>query len=168
MKQKICSHQAQIIIFFKAAKILCFSFLPQEITNTCLKDYYTNWFNTLQKTLLPLIHKSLSSSSSQTLLYSHVDLLFNHFLSYYDAFDNAATQENLPEPLFPSWHNGLEIPFLFLCDLHPYVLTNLKKTMMMNFFDNRLWQVFMAWRNVSKNLMSQIEQIEFGLRLIQG
>ncbi|ESR60709.1 hypothetical protein CICLE_v10018172mg [Citrus x clementina] len=53
-----------------------------------------------------------------------------HFLSYYDAFDNVATQENLPEPLFPSWHNGLEIPFLFLCDLHPYVLTNLIRSLL--------------------------------------
>ncbi|KAH9671002.1 protein INAPERTURATE POLLEN1 [Citrus sinensis] len=70
---------------------------------------------------LPLIHKSLSSSFSQTLLYSHVDLLLSHFLSYYDALDNAATQENLPELLF---------------------------------------------RNLSKNLMSQIEQIEGGLRLM--
>ncbi|KAK9195308.1 hypothetical protein WN943_003428 [Citrus x changshan-huyou] len=59
---------------------------------------------------LPLIHKSLSSSFSQTLLYSHVDLLLSHFLSYYDALDNAATQENLPELLFRSWHNRLEIP----------------------------------------------------------
>ena len=41
-KQWICSHQAPIIIFFKDAKILCFSFLPQEITNTCLQRLLHN------------------------------------------------------------------------------------------------------------------------------
>ena len=50
-------------------------------------------FPPLQKTLISLIHKPLSSSSSQTLLYSHIDLLLSHFLSYDDALDNTATQE---------------------------------------------------------------------------
>ena len=51
-------------------------------------------FTPLQKTLISVIHKPLSSSSSQTLLYSHIDLLLSHFLSYDDVLDNTATQEN--------------------------------------------------------------------------
>ncbi|KAL9438748.1 hypothetical protein AB3S75_024428 [Citrus x aurantiifolia] len=154
-------------------------FSRKKSQTLAFKDYYTNWFNTLQKTLLPLIHKSLSSSSSQTLLYSHVDLLLHHFLSYYDALDSAATQGNLPELLYPSWRNSLEVPFLFLGDLHPYLFTNLVRSFLGeeseeeeeeedddDSLDNRPWQVLMAWRNVSKNLMSQIEQIECGLRLM--
>ncbi|KAH9716109.1 protein INAPERTURATE POLLEN1 [Citrus sinensis] len=136
-------------------------FSRKKSQTLAFKDYYTIWFNTLQKPLLPLIHKSLSSSSSQTLLYSHVDLILNHFFSYYNALNNAATHENLPDP---SWRN---------------IFTNLVRSHLDEeneeeeednddeFFDNRPWQVFMAWRNVSKNLMSQIEQIECGLRLIQ-
>ncbi|GAY64178.1 hypothetical protein CUMW_231590 [Citrus unshiu] len=92
--------------------------------------------------------------------------------------DIAATQENPTELLFPSWCNSLEISFLFLRDLHPCVFTNLVRSLLYEeseeekeddddeFFDNRLWHVFMAWRNMSKNLMSQIEQIECGLRLM--
>ncbi|KAK9208796.1 hypothetical protein WN944_001156 [Citrus x changshan-huyou] len=34
----------------------------------------------------------------------------------------------LPELLFPSWRNNLEISFLFLGDLHPYVFTNLVRS----------------------------------------
>lgn len=151
------------------------------------KYYYTNWFKTLKNTLLPLIRQSLSSSSSQTLLYSHVDLLLNHFLSYYDTLDLAASQENLPQLLFPSWRNSLEIPFLFLGDLHPYLFTNLVRSFLGE--DNneeddddeefrglvldvatdkqrRPWQVLMAWKNVSQNLTTRIEQIECGLRLM--
>ena len=91
-------------------------FSRKKSQTLAFKDYYTIWFNTLQKPLLPLIHKSLSSSSSQTLLYSHVELLLSHFLSYCDALNNAATHENLPDP---SWRNSLEIPFRFLGNLHP-------------------------------------------------
>ena len=104
-----------------------------------------------------VISKSLSLSSSQTPLYSHVNLL-DHFLSYYDTLDNVATHENLIKLLFLSWCNSLEISFLFLGDLHPYVFTNFVRSFFDEeskekeekeddddeSFDNRPWQVFMA------------------------
>ncbi|KAJ4712818.1 protein INAPERTURATE POLLEN1 [Melia azedarach] len=122
------------------------------------KYYYTNWFKTLKNTLLPLIRQSLSSSSSQTLLYSHVDLLLNHFLSYYDTLDLAASQENLPQLLFPSWHNNEEDDDdEEFCGLVLDVASDKQR---------RPWQVLMAWKNVSQNLTTRIEQIECGLRLM--
>ncbi|KAH7549586.1 hypothetical protein JRO89_XS13G0052800 [Xanthoceras sorbifolium] len=157
--------------------------LPGPSQTLSFTEYYTNWFNTLNNTLLPLIHQSLSSSSSSTptLLCSHVDILLQHLLSYYDTLDLAASQEHLPQLLFPSWRNSLEIPFLFLGDLHPYLFTNLLRSFLDQeedddddtaedddeFLDiHRPWQVVMAWKNVSKSLMAHVEQIECGLRLM--
>ncbi|GAV67261.1 DOG1 domain-containing protein, partial [Cephalotus follicularis] len=149
------------------------------------KDYYADWFNTLKTTLLPLLHQSLSNSSP-TLLSSHVDLLLQHFLSYYDTLDVSASHDTISDLLFPSWRNSLEKPFLFLGDLHPYLFTNLLRRFLdiesdeednendgfeqlggdqnASFF--RQWQVVMAWKDPSKNLMTRIEQIECGLRLM--
>lgn len=155
---------------------------PQTLS---FEEYYRKWFKTLKKTHLPLIQRSLSSSSSHTLLYSHIDLVLQHFLAYYDTLDLATSKENLPHLLFPSWRNSLEIPFLFLGDLHPYLFINLLRS----FLDqenrqeteeeeekntcrvvvvglDRPWQVVMAWKNVSKHLMNHIDQIECGLRLM--
>ncbi|XP_050228734.1 protein INAPERTURATE POLLEN1 [Mercurialis annua] len=153
------------------------------------KEYYTNWFHTLKNPLLPLLHQTLSSPSSQALLSSHLNLLLHHFLSYYDSLDLAVTTDpnNLPYLLFPSWRNSLEKPFLFLGDLHPYTFTNLIRSFLDQenhsddendlVLDNynekkslvvldRPWQVMMAWKNTSKKLINKIEQIECGLRLI--
>ncbi|XP_031261185.1 protein INAPERTURATE POLLEN1 [Pistacia vera] len=151
---------------------------PQTLS---FQDYYTKWFKTLKKTHLPLIQLSLSSSSSPTLLHSRIDILLHHFLAYYDTLDLAASQENLPQLLFPSWRNSLEIPFLLLGDLHPYLFTNLLRSFLDQETEegeendscdgvvaglDRPWQVMMAWKNVSKHLMNHIDQIECGLRLM--
>ncbi|KAI9173930.1 hypothetical protein LWI28_009060 [Acer negundo] len=158
---------------------------PQPPQPVAFKEYYTNWFNTLNNTLLPLINQSLySSSSPPALLCSHIDLLLQHLLSYYDTLDLVATQEHLPQLLFPSWRNSLEIPFLFLGDLHPYLFTTLLRSFLDqedseeeeeddsdeeeedDDFLDRPWQVEMAWKNVPKSLMARVEQIECGLRLM--
>ncbi|KAJ6712295.1 hypothetical protein OIU79_008503 [Salix purpurea] len=87
--------------------------------------------------------------------------------------------ENLPYLLYPSWRNSLEIPFLFLGDLHPYAFTNLIRSFLdeadndedtendrkVLVFD-RPCHVVMAWKDPSKHLMIKIEQIERGLRLM--
>ncbi|CAN0908584.1 Protein INAPERTURATE POLLEN1 [Linum grandiflorum] len=135
------------------------------------QDYYKQWFKTLKSTLLPLIHRSLSDPSPPALLSSHVQLLLHHFLSYYDALDLAATvsaADNLPHLLHPSWRNPLELPFLFLGDLHPYLLTNLLRKFLSEADDDNTEQLGlgMAWKDPSDRLTVKIEQIERGLRLI--
>ncbi|CAN1748080.1 Protein INAPERTURATE POLLEN1 [Linum perenne] len=136
------------------------------------QDYYKEWFKTLKSTLLPLIRRSLSDPSPPALLSSHVQLLLHHFLSYYDALDLAATvsaADNLPHLLHPSWRNPIERPFLFLGDLHPYLLTNLLRKFLAEEDDNEETEQLglgMAWKEPSDTLTVKIEQIERGLRLI--
>ncbi|GAY38591.1 hypothetical protein CUMW_037820, partial [Citrus unshiu] len=107
------------LLFFSPARNR--KHLPSKITTQIGSTLYK------KPSSLPLIHKSHSLSSSQTPLYSHVNLLLNHFLSYYDTLDNVATHENLIKLLFLSWCNSLEISFLFLGNLHPYVFTNFSR-----------------------------------------
>ncbi|KAF5734416.1 hypothetical protein HS088_TW16G00865 [Tripterygium wilfordii] len=156
------------------------------------KDYYLDWFNTLKNHLIPLLDRSLSSSAPAPLLSSYVHLLLHHILSFYDALDAAATPDSIPHLLFPSWRTPIETPFLVLGDLHPYLFTNLLRSFLddqsddevtqsdveneersqlydvgdLDFDLERPWQVAMAWKDVSKNLMTQIEQIECGVRLM--
>ncbi|WRX17091.1 Transcription factor TGA like domain - like 2 [Theobroma cacao] len=167
-----------------------FSFFSRKKTTTVpFKDLYEDWFNTLTNTLLPLLRQSLSSPSP-TLLPFRRDLLLQHFLSHYDFLDLAASND-VSQMLFPSWRNSLEIPFLFLGDLHPYLFTNLLRSFidaannekdaekngfnypaegsLLETFEYSLdkpWPVLMAWTNPSENLMLRIEQIECGLRLM--
>ncbi|XP_022758937.1 protein INAPERTURATE POLLEN1 [Durio zibethinus] len=160
-----------------------FSFFSRKKSTTLsFKDYHEEWFNTLKNTLLPPLHQSLSSSSP-TLLPFHRDLLLQHFLSYYDSLDLAASND-VSQILFPSWRNSLEIPFLFLGDLHPYLFTNLLRSFIdaanneehaevVGFNDpakgsllDKPWQVLTAWINPSQNLILRLEQIECGLRLM--
>ncbi|XVF13328.1 hypothetical protein REPUB_Repub08aG0199300 [Reevesia pubescens] len=166
-----------------------FSFFAcKKSTPLSFKVYYEDWFNTLKNTLLPLLHQSLSSPSP-TLLPFRRDLLLQHFLSYYDFLDLAASND-VSQILFPSWRNSLEIPFLFLGDLHPYLFTNLirsfidsannekdaetedfndpdKGSVLAEILEKCLdkpWQVLTAWINPSEDLMVRIERIECGLR----
>ncbi|KAJ6946498.1 hypothetical protein NC651_001281 [Populus alba x Populus x berolinensis] len=131
-------------------------------------------------------HSSLSSINPfpallPLLLSSHLHLILQHLLSYYESLDLAATTstKNLPYLLYPSRRNPLETPFLFLGDLHPYVFTNLLRSFLdeadsdedtendrkVLVFD-RPCHVVMAWKDPSKHLMIKVEQIERGLRLM--
>ncbi|XVE65034.1 hypothetical protein DITRI_Ditri07aG0149500 [Diplodiscus trichospermus] len=166
-----------------------FSFFSRKKSTTLpFRDYYEAWFNTLNNTLLPLLQQSLSSRSP-TLLPFRRDLLLQHFLSYYDFLDLAAS-DDVSQILFPSWRNSLEIPFLFLGDLHPYLFTNLLRSFLVasnneedaemvglhdpakgSLLENlesldKPWQVLTAWMNPSENLILRLEQIECGLRLM--
>lgn len=103
------------------------------------KDYYREWIARLETTLLPLLRRSMLSSPP-TLLATHVSLLHRHFLSYYDALDSAASLD-VSQLLYPlPWRNSLELPFLWLGDFHPYLLTNLLRSFLLtntnNFNDN--------------------------------
>ncbi|XP_022004852.1 protein INAPERTURATE POLLEN1 [Helianthus annuus] len=87
-------------------------------------NYYTNWITTMKTTHLPNLRHHMSASTP-TLLSAHVEILHHHFKSYYHALDLAASAD-VSQILFPSSHrNPLELPFLWLGDLHPYLFTNL-------------------------------------------
>ncbi|KAB1217046.1 hypothetical protein CJ030_MR4G021275 [Morella rubra] len=148
------------------------------------KDYYSDWFNTLKNTLLPLLRCSISDSSP-ILLSTHVEMLHHHFQSYYHALDLAASHD-VAQLLFPDWRNSLEKPFLWLGDLHPYLFTNILRSFLNDndkdgdekndvfmtvggqnceFFD-KPWEIAMAWKAPSKILINRIDQVECGLRLM--
>ncbi|GLT91029.1 hypothetical protein SLE2022_089390 [Rubroshorea leprosula] len=110
-----------------------------------------------------------------------------HLLSYYDALDLAASND-VSHFLFPSsWRKPLEILFLFLADIHPYLFTNLLRSFIEeanNYEDDEIdgfllwgrhqiaqnldkpWQFLVAWNNPSNIPIARIEQIERGLRLM--
>lgn len=164
--------------------------------NRHFKDFYADWFNTLNTTLLPSLQNSMSESdSSLTHLSTQVETLHRHFLSYYDALDLAAAND-VAQLLYPDWRNPLEKPFLFLGDLHPYLFTNLLRfflnqndseddedydndSLTVQFADaqdrdrdqlevlfDRPWHIATAWRSPSYDLMGKLEQVERGLRLM--
>lgn len=150
------------------------------------KEYHTEWFNTLKNNLLPLLRRSITGDSLPTLS-THVEMLHQHFQSYYHALDAVATSDP-SQLLHQDWRNSLEKPLLWLADLHPFLFTNLARS----FLDdtdtdsdteennpnkpnvqnddvlslNRPWQISMAWRNPSESLTSRMDQIECGLRVI--
>ncbi|KAL9667003.1 hypothetical protein QQ045_001348 [Rhodiola kirilowii] len=161
-------------------------------SNRPFKDYYAEWLSTLKNTLLPLLAESISSPTPiPSLVATHVESLHQHFQSYYDALDLAATQD-VSQLLFPEWRNSLEKPFLWLGDFHPYLFTNLVRSFLEDDEDEgedggdgdwdwersikevrqnleifgRSWKIAMAWKNSSKGLVSRIDQIECGLRLM--
>lgn len=136
--------------------------------------------------------ESISSPTPiPSLVATHVESLHQHFQSYYDALDLAATRD-VSQLLFPEWRNSVEKPFLWLGDFHPYLFTNLVRSFLKDDEDEndevddggedgeksikevrqnlemvgRSWKVAMAWKNGSKGLVSRIDQIECGLRLM--
>ncbi|TQE12764.1 hypothetical protein C1H46_001637 [Malus baccata] len=158
--------------------------------NRHFKDFYADWFNTLNTTLLPSLQNSMSESdSSLTHLSTQVETLHRHFQSYYDALDLAAAND-VAQLLDPDWRNPLEKPFLFLGDLHPYLFTNLLRSFLnqndsdddedydndsltVQFADaqdrdrdqlevlfDRPWHIATAWRSQSYDLMGKLEQVE--------
>ncbi|CAN6579403.1 unnamed protein product [Malus baccata var. baccata] len=164
--------------------------------NRHFKDFYADWFNTLNTTLLPSLQNLMSESdSSLTHLSTQVETLHRHFQSYYDALDLAAAND-VAQLLDPDWRNPLEKPFLFLGDLHPYLFTNLLRSFLnqndsdddedydndsltVQFADaqdrdrdqlevlfDRPWHIATAWRSQSYDLMGKLEQVERGLRLM--
>ncbi|KAG2398698.1 hypothetical protein LR48_Vigan04g018100 [Vigna angularis] len=145
------------------------------------KEYYLEWFNTLKKNLLPLLRRSIAGESP-TILSSHVEMLHQHFQSYYHALDAAATTDPT-QLLSQDWRNSLEKPLLWLADLHPFLFTNLVRSFLHQQyrpetdqnnprrhlplpFPDRPWQVALAWSNSSDSLTACMDQIECRLRHI--
>jgi hypothetical protein len=144
------------------------------------KEYHTEWFNTLKNNYLPLLRRSISGDSL-TLLSTHVELLHQHFQSYYYTLDAAAIAD--PSQIInQDWRNSLEKPLLWISDLHPFIFTNLARSFLededisetddidldldLSTVSDRPWQIAMAWRNASETLVTRMEEIECGLKSI--
>ncbi|KAL1326158.1 hypothetical protein HN51_036196 [Arachis hypogaea] len=98
------------------------------------KDYYNEWFSTLKHNLLPLLRRSISGDSL-TVLSTHVELIHQHFHSFYYTLDSAATSD--PSLLLnQDWRNSLEKPLLWLGDLTPFLFTNLARSFLDEFQDS--------------------------------
>ncbi|CAJ1975718.1 unnamed protein product [Sphenostylis stenocarpa] len=154
--------------------------LSRQKQSRAFKEYYLEWFNTLKNNLLPLLQRSIAGESP-TILSSHVEMLYQHFESYYYALDAAATSDPA-QLLSQDWRNSLEKPLLWLADLHPFLFTNLARSFLHQQsppgtdqnhrrpqplpFSDRPWQVALAWSKPSYSLTARMEQIECSLRLI--
>ncbi|RDX69197.1 Protein INAPERTURATE POLLEN1, partial [Mucuna pruriens] len=146
------------------------------------KEYYGEWFSTLKNNLLPLLRRSIAGESP-TILSTHVEMVHQHFQSYYHALDAVATSDPF-QLVSQEWRNSLERPLLWLGDLHPFLFTNLARSFLhedsppdtdtdtdtdddnQHPFSDRPWQVALAWRNPSDSLTARMDQIECGLRVI--
>ncbi|KVH90169.1 DOG1 domain-containing protein [Cynara cardunculus var. scolymus] len=79
---------------------------------------------------------STTSTSSPNLLSAHVEIIHHHFKSYYHTLDLAAASD-VSQILFPTDHrNAMELPFLWLGDLHPYLFTNLLRSFLLQHDDS--------------------------------
>ncbi|XP_076956703.1 protein INAPERTURATE POLLEN1-like [Bidens hawaiensis] len=93
-------------------------------------DYYSDWIAAMKTTHLPNLRHHMSNSTPN-LLAAHVEIIHHHFKSYYQTLDLAAAAD-VTQILFPSGHrNALEIPFLWLGDIHPYAFTNLIRSFLL-------------------------------------
>ncbi|XP_076935911.1 protein INAPERTURATE POLLEN1-like [Bidens hawaiensis] len=93
-------------------------------------DYYCDWITAMKTTHLPNLRHHMSNSTPN-LLAAHVEIIHHHFKSYYQTLDLAAAADVTQIP-FPAGHrNALEIPFLWLGDIHPYAFTNLIRSFLL-------------------------------------
>ncbi|KAL4592490.1 hypothetical protein LXL04_005487 [Taraxacum kok-saghyz] len=103
------------------------------------RDYYAIWIDTLKTIHLPILRHHMScatSTSSPNLLSAHVEILHHHFKSYYHNLDLAASTD-VSQILFPVDHrNAMELPFLWLGDVHPYLFTNLLRSYLLQHDDS--------------------------------
>lgn len=157
-----------------------FSIFSRKKPSRKFTIFYSDWSKTLTETHLPLLRHSLSSAASATVISTNVDLVLRHLVSYYEALDLAADSNTIPYLLFPTWRNSLESPFLFLGDIHPYLLTNLLRSFIdrenqdSDYEDLKLdlvnqqqpLKIATAWKDPSDELVTRIDQIECTMRLM--
>ncbi|KAF9616716.1 hypothetical protein IFM89_031992 [Coptis chinensis] len=135
------------------------------------KEFYEEWIETLKNKLLPMLQRSMLVFSASHLS-TCVQMLHHHFQTYYYALDQAAS-EDISQLLYPCWKNSFEKPFLWFGDYHPYLFTNLLRSLLNEDSDdgddfersNEKGLSFpLAWNRPSTNLVNRVEQIECGLR----
>ncbi|KAI3981376.1 hypothetical protein MKX01_001821 [Papaver californicum] len=149
------------------------SWIGIKKSSRLFKDFYEEWITTLKNTLLPLLSRSIMVSPPE-LLSTHVQMFHQHFQTYYQTLDLAAS-DDVSQLLFSTWHNSLQKPFLWFGDFHPSIFTNLLRSLLNNDDDEddeeeevteKSAGYPLVWKYPPKNLISKVEEMECGLRLI--
>ena len=96
-----------------------------------MRDFFAAWLATLRSPLLPLLRRALSSSSGSwdDPLSSAAAAVEAHFQAHWSALDVAARQDPAQVVAAGDWRSPLELPFLWLGDVHPSLLTSLLRTL---------------------------------------
>ncbi|KAG8071731.1 hypothetical protein GUJ93_ZPchr0006g42763 [Zizania palustris] len=96
-----------------------------------MRDFFAAWLATLRSPLLPLLRRALSSSSGawDDPLSSSAAAVEAHFQAHWSALDAAARQDPAQVVSAGDWRSPLELPFLWLGDLHPSLLTSLLRSL---------------------------------------
>ncbi|XP_076883747.1 protein INAPERTURATE POLLEN1-like [Bidens hawaiensis] len=124
-------------------------------------DYYSDWIAAMRTTHLPNLRHHMSNSTPN-LLSAHVEIIHLHFKSYYQTLDLAAAAD-VTQILFPSGHrNALEIPFLWVGDIHPYAFTNLLRSyLLQDESENHVVQdYYYYYRHDDNNHNNNVERFE--------
>uniref|UniRef100_A0A0Q3VVN4 DOG1 domain-containing protein n=1 Tax=Setaria italica TaxID=4555 RepID=A0A0Q3VVN4_SETIT len=96
-----------------------------------MRDFFAAWLATLRSPLLPLLRRALSSSTGSwdDPLSSAAAAVEAHFQAHWSALDAAARQDPARVVASGDWRSPLELPFLWLGDVHPSLLTSLLRTL---------------------------------------
>ncbi|KAL6911671.1 hypothetical protein ACP4OV_000476 [Aristida adscensionis] len=96
-----------------------------------MREFFAAWLATLRSPLLPLLRRALSSSSGSwdDPLSSAAAAVEAHFQAHWSALDAAARQDPAQVVAAGDWRSPLELPFLWLGDVHPSLLTSLLRTL---------------------------------------
>uniref|UniRef100_A0A0D9VJ55 DOG1 domain-containing protein n=1 Tax=Leersia perrieri TaxID=77586 RepID=A0A0D9VJ55_9ORYZ len=98
-----------------------------------MREFFAAWLCTLRSPLLPLLRRALSSSSSSGSwgdpLSSAAAAVEAHFQVHWSALDAAARHDPAQAVTAGDWRSPLELPFLWLGDLHPSLLTTLLRSL---------------------------------------
>jgi hypothetical protein len=98
-----------------------------------MRDFFAAWLATLRSPLLPLLRRALASTTSSGSwddpLSSAATAVEAHFQAHWSALDAAARQDPAQVIAAGDWRSPLELPFLWLGDFHPSLLTSLLRTL---------------------------------------
>ncbi|KAK3154828.1 hypothetical protein QOZ80_2BG0195570 [Eleusine coracana subsp. coracana] len=97
-----------------------------------MRDFFAAWLGTLRSPLLPLLRRALATSSSGSWddpLSSAASAVEAHFQAHWSGLDAAARQDPAQVIAAGDWRSPLELPFLWLGDVHPSLLTSLFRTL---------------------------------------
>ncbi|CAA7060081.1 unnamed protein product [Microthlaspi erraticum] len=90
-------------------------------------DFYGVWSKTVTETCLPLF----SSADPASELSTRITFILCSLQWYYETLNAYAKEDSktITNLLFPSWRDSLEKPILFLGDIHPFLLTNILRSL---------------------------------------
>ncbi|VVB12053.1 unnamed protein product [Arabis nemorensis] len=148
-----------------------FDLFSTKETREDLSDFDKAWSKSLRDRL-PLLREQASSSAVAES--TTVTLFVRHLTSYFDCLSYSANPNTILDLLFPPWRKSLEMPILFLGNIHPYLLTSLLRSLAnTEVQDTESLGLFIdlehssppAWSN-KNDLMTRMEEIEHEMQRI--